>query len=520
MIVERVVTLKTCQRVRKFAEWTDAAGQPKKAPLNAAGTRIVLPPAKDAPLLIVYTDPQTGRRRTRKVETSNKEIAKATRSQLIDRAHRRALGLADMVTETATTPVADVVDEWFACQRSLRASQQKMHVLRIIEGIDATRAHEIDEPKVLAFLGGLRAEAEAGKIRFSETTEAEYRQSVQRFTKWAAKNRRIPFDPLADLPKISRAKAKLAHERRAITTDQLAALLDVTQRRTVDELRTIRRGPRKGRLEANVRPKVLVEATRRGRYYRLAYLLAFYPRLRRSEIKALRWGNIHRTGDVKKITLRRHRTKARREDSIPIHPALDAALAEFWHPSIDPSARVCLHVPNMKAHKADLRAAGIPYELDGLFADFHSMGKTFVTACAVNGVSQRAAQGLARHSDPRLTSGPYTDERLIPLAHELAKVPDVTCTGGNGRADQVPARAAPAQRLGGTGTQNVAQTCANEAVVEEGRATTIREQKPPKTPENCIKRHDPAPVGTGSESEAGEGGRTLDIHVGNVTLYH
>ena len=34
------------------------------------------------------------------------------------------------------------------------------------------------------------------------------------------------------------------------------------------------------------------------------------------------------------------------------------------------------------------------------------------------------------------------------------------------------------------------------------------------------KRHDPMPCGTGSLSEAGEGGRTLDIHVGNVTLYH
>ena len=30
----------------------------------------------------------------------------------------------------------------------------------------------------------------------------------------------------------------------------------------------------------------------------------------------------------------------------------------------------------------------------------------------------------------------------------------------------------------------------------------------------------PAPCGTAPLSEAGEGARTLDIHVGNVTLYH
>jgi hypothetical protein len=34
------------------------------------------------------------------------------------------------------------------------------------------------------------------------------------------------------------------------------------------------------------------------------------------------------------------------------------------------------------------------------------------------------------------------------------------------------------------------------------------------------KRHDPASCDAGSLFEAGEGGRTLDIHVGNVTLYH
>jgi hypothetical protein len=33
-------------------------------------------------------------------------------------------------------------------------------------------------------------------------------------------------------------------------------------------------------------------------------------------------------------------------------------------------------------------------------------------------------------------------------------------------------------------------------------------------------QQDPTPLGIGPSSEAGEGGRTLDIHVGNVTLYH
>ena len=35
-----------------------------------------------------------------------------------------------------------------------------------------------------------------------------------------------------------------------------------------------------------------------------------------------------------------------------------------------------------------------------------------------------------------------------------------------------------------------------------------------------VKQHDPAPLGAGSLLEAGDRGRTDDIHVGNVTLYH
>jgi integrase len=307
---------------------------------------------------------------------------------------------------------------------------------------------------------------------------------------------------------------RLEHERRALTLDQLATLLETTQRRTVDELRMIRRGPHKGKLIANVRPVVLAEATRRGRFYRLAYLLAFYARLRRSEIRDLRWGNVQIGGAVQKIDLRRHRTKAKRADSVPIHPALAEALAEFRQ--ADPSARVCEYIPSMKTVKADLAAARIPYELDGLFADFHAMGKTFVTACSTNGVSQRAAQGLARHSDPRLTAGTYTDETLLPLAAELEKLPDVTARP----AEQTPERAAPAQQFRRTGVQNVAQTCTDETGDWRDGQGVKKAQKPRFYPEKSLKMHNPAPGGTGSFTKAGEGGRTLDIHVGNVTLYH
>jgi hypothetical protein len=45
-----------------------------------------------------------------------------------------------------------------------------------------------------------------------------------------------------------------------------------------------------------------------------------------------------------------------------------------------------------------------------------------------NKVSPRAAQALMRHTDPRLTAGVYTDEKLLPLAAELVGVPAITAS--------------------------------------------------------------------------------------------
>ena len=50
--------------------------------------------------------------------------------------------------------------------------------------------------------------------------------------------------------------------------------------------------------------------------------------------------------------------------------------------------------------------------------------------------------------------------------------------------------------------------------------TSTRSTQPLKYQAIGIKRQRPAPLGTERFSKAGEGARTLDIHVGNVTLYH
>src|SRR5205823_7610091 len=104
-------------------------------------------------------------------------------------------------------------------------------------------------------------------------------------------------------------------------------------------------------------------------------------------------------------------------------------------------------VPDMKAFRADLKLAGIEdVDAEGSFADFHSLGKSFITAMAAHGVNQRAAQAIARHTDPRLTASAYTDELLLPLAAEILKVPFIP---------DVKAEPPAPIRLRATGTEDV-----------------------------------------------------------------
>jgi integrase len=507
---------------KHVARWTDEKGRVREAPLNAATDRIVLPPVKEAPYYIAYDD-EGGRRRTVK-GYRDRESSEAMGKRLEDSVAKRREGIIDRFDEHRRTPVDQHIDAFFAGQRSKRAPQKKMQINRIILGTKVTRLQDLDTPRIEQFLQSCQKNEQ-----MADRTVNEYIASIKEFSKWTVTNGRLPADPLVGLRRIGQGTLRLAHPRRALTLDQIARLLDAAERRPLIEMRMVRHGPRAGQLAANLRPAAIAHGERLGKERRIAYMLAFFARLRRSEIGALQWGDLHLEALPAKLKLRAHTTKSKRADSVPLHTQLGEELRAFRPADVSPQQTVVRTVPSMKALRADLKLAGIEdIDAEGLFADLHALGKSFITAMAANGVSQRAAQAIARHTDPRLTASAYTDESLLPLATEIEKVPHLPRLELVQEEAQTPvitakedsSRAAPAQRnrdfsshFGAPrGTNGKVAIAASEskkadAQVEEGNG-------------DGIKWHDPAPCGTGSFLEAGEGGRTLDIHVGNVTLYH
>ena len=61
----------------------------------------------------------------------------------------------------------------------------------------------------------------------------------------------------------------------------------------------------------------------------------------------------------------------------------------------------------------------------GRVVDFHALRVTFITMLVRSGVSVKAAQELARHSDPKLTMNTYTRLGVTDLAGALEALPSV-----------------------------------------------------------------------------------------------
>ena len=188
----------------------------------------------------------------------------------------------------------------------------------------------------------------------------EHIGTLKQFTRWAVNTNRLAKDPLAATKKADASKLTKIHGRRALAVDELSRLLAATLVRPELELRTVRHGPNAGKRVAKVRPSAIERAEALGRERVLAYLLTFWTGLRRSELAALQWGDLRLDTLPARIQLRGETTKARRGDSIALHPQIADALQSAKPDKPAQTDRVIRTVPGMNVLRADLKLAGIP----------------------------------------------------------------------------------------------------------------------------------------------------------------
>jgi hypothetical protein len=159
----------------------------------------------------------------------------------------------------------------------------------------------------------------------------------------------------------------------------------------------------------------------------------------------MKWGDLHLDATVPFVVVRDYAAKNKKEESVQLVPEIVEALTAHR-----PAECVAMDlvfpngIPRARRLTKDAEANGIPYRDElGRYGDFHALRYTWATFLQRNGVAQRFAMKLMRHSDIKLTAKVYTDEMQLPIYDAIKNLP---------RLDAVPGYTQiRAQNLGGNG---------------------------------------------------------------------
>jgi len=310
-------------------------------------------------------------------------------------------------------------------------------VERIVEACKFELIGDVSASRVQVCL----AELKHAKKPLSAQTRNHYLQAIRQFTAWLVKDRRTGDDRLIGLAG-GNVEDDCRRPRRAWSPAEIEKLLQTAQ-------------------ESPTRYGRLTGADRRA-----VYLLALGSGLRANELGSLSPASFRLDDDPPIVVVEAGYSKHRRKDLQPI----PADVAEFFRLYLADKPRGQRLWPGNWHDRAaemlrtDQDPAGIAYETEEGFADFHSLRHTYITGLGRH-VSPKMAQELARHCDGRLTDR-YTHLNLRDLGSELAKIPPIVPTSSSaGQDDQ--------QQLRATGTDDARPppTSANE---EPARATCAK----------------------------------------------
>ena len=319
--------------------------------------------------------------------TSDKQVAEKERGErLQEKEHQRA-GLLPSKSrmDGAQRNLSDHLQDFLGDMRRRGKSEKYLanldfRVDRLIKECGWNTAKNVSAD---SFQGWLRGQAE-----LKDKTANDYLEAARCFFNWLVKLGRVGSNPLLSVEKVKTKDGK-ADEVRAFSDDEMIRLLAVA-------------GERKP-----------------------VYLMAVHTGLRRSELAALKWDDLHLDALTPFVKVRASTTKNGKAADIRLLGEVAAALAELKGKEAHGDGLVFKSVPRIERFYRDLKKAGIP--LQDTFerkAVFHSLRHTFGTNLQRGGVGSRVTMSLMRHSDRRLTDKIYTDENLLGTWAALDNLPN------------------------------------------------------------------------------------------------
>jgi len=463
----------TARKGKRIAEWIDAKGKRRAAPLTGDGDRISV---ESKTYTAKYRD---GSGIVREVATGCRDES-AARS-ILGKLERRAelvkgeiiSASEDGMLDHQSTPLADHVAAFVGHQKAKGVTAQQIadtrsRLERVAKDCNFSRLGDLSGNALEKWLANRQAEGMGARCRNA------YRESWMTLGNWCVRNRRLLNNPFSGVSKADE-KADCRRKRRSLTEAELTRLLDVARRRPLLDRMTVHRGKRKGEVYAKLRPEVQTRLERLGRERALIYKTLALTGLRKSELASITAGQCVLDAVPAYLVLKAADEKNREGSTIPLRAdladdlrqwladkataALDAA-REASTVSFDSkhlsgrkritsdstgcegqSCQTLTTVPTLppdtplftvpkglvRILDRDLLLAGIPkVDERGRTIDVHALRHTFGTLLSAAGVAPRTAQAAMRHSSIDLTMNVYTDPKLLDVAGAMEALPSLS----------------------------------------------------------------------------------------------
>ena len=353
-----------------------------------------------------FVDHVDGRDKRRIVKGCPDKVAtEALARKLETEAAFRRRGLIDARDDAYSTHESQLLSEHLINWRDYllakgssqrHANEGHARLVKLMTLAKTKRLSDLTPSTVQTALALLKAQ------QLSLRTIHHYTSLAKNFSRWAWHDGRTREDNLAHLRLPDNPESDRRRERRALTTEELLRLIQAAERG--QEVRRL-------------------QGIDRAMLYRIAAGTGF----RSEELQSLTRESFDLDREYPTVTLEAIDSKRRRRDVQPIQPAL-AALLRPWLAGkplgipLFPVTRWAI----LAAMQADLRAAGVAYETEEGFADFHALRHTFITALAKSNAPVKIVQSLARHSTPTLTLNCYSHVGLFDQSSALDALPDLT----------------------------------------------------------------------------------------------
>ncbi len=305
------------------------------------------------------------------------------------------LGNMGMLSVAKTTGKNQLEDHLSSFMDSLKIKgSTEKHLDRIENRIK--RICKTCKFKVISDLDANRFTSYMNGLNLAVKTKRHYIATMKQFAQWLHDTDRLSKNnfKLIKLPKV--LKSDQVHARRALTADEVATLIKSAE--TGETWRGIS-----------------------GAERALIYRLSVESGLRYNEIKTLKVSDFDFENST--VEVRDANEKARRGAVLPLRK-LTADIIKQYLSNKTPQAKAFTIKKGYMMIRFDLEAAKIDYEVDGKYADFHSLRHSTASLLIQTGANPKVIQSIMRHQDVNLTLSRYSHIYAGQQRDTIESLPD------------------------------------------------------------------------------------------------